>query len=238
MVCSWRQTILLLPKLTFFMATSYKTKVAIADDCQITRQLLKEYLHDIPEIKIVIESPNGKVLLDEIVKSPPDIVLMDVIMGTMNGIEATREIKRINPEIKVIGWSVHCDKHTVIQMVKAGAVAFLDKDTKLKELRGCICSVHTKGYYDNQYLTHVMRENIMNPDNKDLHVYEDVILTDHDILLMQLIGSGKNNPQMADELSVCLRKVQKDVKGLFGKTNTDNIVMLVKYGIRNGIIPL
>ena len=220
------------------MVTSYKTKVAIADDCQMTRQLLKDYLKDIPEIKVVIESANGKELIDEIIKTPPNIVLMDVIMGTMNGIEATREIKKISPKIQIIGWSVHCDKHTVIQMVKAGAVAFLDKDTKLNELRGCICSVFNKGYYDNQYLTHLMRENIMNPENKDLHVYDDVILDDYDILLMQLIGSGKNSPQMADELAICVRKVQKDIKSLFDRTNTGNIALLVKYGVRNGIIPL
>ena|ERR1035437_7510692 len=220
------------------MVTSYKMKVAIADDCQITRDLLKGYLHDFPEIMVIIESPNGKLLIDEIRKTPPDIVLMDVIMGTMNGIDATREIKLINPKIQIIGWSVHCDKHTVIEMVKAGAVAFLDKDTKLKELKGCITSVHKKGYYDNQYLTHVMRESIMNPENKDLHVYDNVILTDHDILLIQFIGNGMNNPQMADKLSVCLRKVQIDVKNLFDKTNTGNVAMLVKYGVRNGIIPL
>jgi len=220
------------------MVTSNKTKVAIADDCQMTRQLLKDYLKDIPEIKVVSESANGKELIDEIIKTPPDIVLMDVIMGTMNGIEATREIKKISPKIQIIGWSVHCDKHTVIQMVKAGAVAFLDKNTKLKELRGCICSVFNKGYYDNQYLTHLMRENIMNPENKDLHVYDDVILDDYDILLMQLIGSGKNSPQMADELAICVRKVQKDIKSLFDRTNTGNIALLVKYGVRNGIIPL
>jgi len=220
------------------MITSYKTKVAIADDCHITRQLLRNHLKGIPEIKVVIESSNGKILLDEIRKTPPDIVLMDVIMGTMSGIETTREIRKINPNIKVIGWSVHCNKNTIIQMVQAGAISFLDKDSKLKQLRECICSIQKIGYYDNKYLTHVMRENIMALENKDLNTYDNAVLTDGEIHLMQLIGSGKNNLQMADELSVCLRKVQSDVRNLCDKTNTGNIAMLVKYGVRNGIIPL
>lgn len=220
------------------MATSFKTKVAIADDCQMTRQLIKDFLKNIPEIKVVSESPNGKILIEEIKKNPPDIVFMDVIMGTMNGIETTREIKKDYPEIKVIGWSVHCDKQTVIQMVKAGAVAFLDKDTKLKQVRECISSVQKSGYYDNQYLTHVMREIIINPDNKEKHIFDDVVLNDQDLLLIKLIGNGMNNTQMADELAVCLRKVQIDVKNLFDKTNTGSIALLVKYGVRNGIIPL
>ena len=220
------------------MPTNFKVKIAIAEDCKITRDLLKGHLQDVPELSVIIEAPNGKMLLEKIAKHTPHVAIIDVRMDLMDGIEAAHEIRKINPDIKVIAWSSFSDLHTILKMLDAGARAFLDKEVELQELKKCICSVYKEGYYYNQYFTRTIHESILRGDNHFLYRAGEVVLEDDELELTKKVCTGWNNKRIADENSVSVRKVQKDVTKLMEKTHTDSIPELVTYAYRNGIISL
>ena len=218
------------------MITTHKIKIAIAEDCKITRDLLKGHLSDVPEFSVIIEAPNGKLLLQEITKNIPDIAILDVRMDVMDGVEAAFEIKKFNKEIRIIAWSAHNDIHTIFKMLDAGATAFLDKDANLAEMKKCICSVNKEGHYYNHYFTSSMHESILRGENHLLYGVGEVLLTDDEIELTKNVCKGMNNKEIADYHQVGIRKIQKDIKNLLLKTNTGNLPQLVTYAYRNGII--
>ncbi len=218
------------------MASSFKIKIAIAEDCKITRDLLDRYLQDMPGITVCIKSPNGKLLLEEIRNTPPDVVIMDVRMEVMDGIESTREIMKINPEIKVIAWSVHCDFHTRIKMFEAGACAFLDKDADAKEIVRGIGSVYEKGFYYNQYLNKEMHESIVSGNKNPVYLVGNAMYSVDEIRMILYIYNEQNIGQMADEFLVNPKTIERWRTTLFEKSNTSSPISLVKFAIKNGLI--
>src|SRR4051812_1011786 len=113
-----------------------KIKIAIADDSTIFRDGLKAYLSQDPNLKIVLEAGNGKVLLDNLEKLMPDVILMDLKMPVMDGLEATKEVrKKFKSIIKVLGMTVYDDEKFIIQLMENGANGYLLKDNEPREIR-------------------------------------------------------------------------------------------------------
>jgi DNA-binding NarL/FixJ family response regulator len=213
-------------------------KVAIAEDQEIARYTLKNHLKRIPRIQIVCVSENGLSLLKEIKKVPPDVVLMDVRMNVMDGIEATLEIKKINPNIKIVAYSVDLEMHTIIKMIKAGANAYLDKHTKVDELKEAVFSVVEKGFYFNQYLSEVLLANLTNPNYVKEKIYDGIPITKQDEDLIKMIGKGFTNKKMGDALFLSSRTVEKIKTKLIEKTCTENTAGLIIFGIKKKLIPI
>ena len=220
------------------MANSFKIKIAVAEDGKFTREALIGKLQEEKDLSVLFGCSNGKILLENIKASAPDIVIMDVRMEIMDGIEATREIKKINADIKVVAWSVSCDLHTMLKMFEAGACAFLDKDTDYKEILKCLKSVYTQGFYDNVYFNRKIYDSINNGNKYLEFKVGDVVLTEEEIVLTKFLCKGWNNKIIKDEMHVEIRTVQRDVKALLEKTNTHCIALLVIFALKNGIIQL
>jgi DNA-binding NarL/FixJ family response regulator len=218
--------------------SDFKIKIAIADDCKITRDLLLGNLHLLKEFKVIIEAPNGKSLLNEIRKATPHVVVMDVRMDGMDGIDATREIININPDIKIIAWSVLTDIHTIYKMLDAGATAFLDKETSLAEFKRCLKAMYDDGYFYNEYFNKSMHESIVRGDKHQYYRVGEIVLTDEEIELTKLVCGGMSCKQIAGEYNECLRKAQIDLKALLDKTKTGCVALLVRFAYLNGIISL
>ena len=216
--------------------SNFKIKVAIAEDCKYFSDKLSGDLKDVDGITISSVSPNGKVLINDVKKSPPDVVLMDIRMDIMDGIEATKAIKEINPDIRVIAWSVHCDFHSRIKMFEAGASAFLDKDADLKEIIKCIKAMYENGFYYNQYLNKEMHESIMNREKEVIYLVDGVLLPNDDIRMITYIAADMTIAQMSEKFFVNPKTIERRRKALYNKTNTGGIGSLVKFGVNNGIV--
>lgn len=220
------------------MATNFKIKVAIADDCKISRELLKANLEDSQGFSVIICVPNGKKLLEEIKETPPMVAVIDVRMDVMDGIDASKEIRIINPDIRIIAWSHDADIQTIFKMLDAGATAFLDKETGLPEFKKCIIAMHKEGYFYNQYFTKSMHESILRGDKNLSCRVGEIVLTKEDVELGKLICQGMTCKMIADTNFTCLRQAQIDVRELLDKTKTHNIALFVRFAIQNGIISL
>jgi DNA-binding NarL/FixJ family response regulator len=218
--------------------TNFKIKVAIAEDCRYTADRLSEDLKNVDGITITSISANGKILLKEVRKTPPDMVFMDVRMEIMDGIEATREIKKINPNIKVIAWSVLPDFHNRIKMFEAGACAFLDKDADFKEIQKCIKEVHKNGCFFNQYLNQEMFDSIVEGTKDTVYLVDGILLSNDEIRMIVYIADDMSAADMTGKFNLNIKSIERHRSALYSKTGTTGVASMTKYGVKHGIVKL
>ena len=154
----------------------------------------------------------------------------------MNGIEATKAIKIIKPEIRVVAWSVYCDFSTRVKIFEVGASAFLDKEADLKEIVKCIKGTYELGYYYNKYLNKEMHESILNTDKEAVYLVGGVLLPSDDIRMIIYMACDMTINDMAGQFFVNPKTVERRRKALYIKTKTNGIGSLVKFGVDNGIV--
>ena len=202
--------------------------IHIVDDHRLFRQGLKILIENLPNINKISESDNGSEFLEFIKTSVPTLVLMDIDMPIINGIEATRRALELYPEIKIIALSMYGDEEYYYQMIDAGARGFLLKNTDFNELKKAIYSVLEGNNYFSEELLYLLIRNIKThktePDDNILSIREK------DILLH--ICKGLSNQEIAEELSISKRTVDKHRCNIILKTNCKNTERLVIYAIK------
>jgi two-component system response regulator NreC len=209
-------------------------KVLIADDHQIVRDGLRSLLEKEPEMEVVGEAEGGRTLLKLLREVTPDVIIMDVAMPDLNGIEATRQIIHEHPTVKVIALSMHDDRRFVINMLKLGASGYLLKDCAFRELAKAIRLVVTANkIYLSPGITDIVVNNyVMGPATESL-VY--TILTPREREVLQLIAEGKTSSQIAESLCVSVKTVESHRHQIMGKLKKRSVADLTKYAIREGI---
>lgn len=211
-------------------------KVLIADDHQIVREGLRALLEKEPWVTVVGEAQEGRTTLRLARELVPDVILMDVAMPDLNGIEATRQIVAELPEVKVIALSMHSDKRFVLNMFKAGAKGYLLKDCAFTHLIKAIRVVAAnKTYLSEDIADIVVKDYIMGPTLTEDSTGEQLTTREREVL--QLVVEGKSTNQIADCLHVSVKTVESHRHQIMLKLNIKSIAELTKYAIRAGITP-
>ena len=212
-------------------------RVILADDHTILRAGLKSLLQASLEVKVVAEADNGRDTVALARELEPDIVVMDVAMPDMNGVDATRKIAQLVPDVRVLALSSHNDGAFVKGMLEAGARGYLLKDAATDELLSALEMVHRGRVYVSPSVTDKLVGDYLQrvkgnvgPDSQVLSTREREVL--------QLVAEGKSSAQIAGTLHLSDRTVETHRKRIMDKLGLRSVAALTKYAIREGITSL
>ncbi|HBE45487.1 MAG TPA: DNA-binding response regulator [Deltaproteobacteria bacterium] len=214
-----------------------EVKIILADDHKIIREGLKALLEKQQGIEVIAEAQDGISTVRLTKKLSPDLVIMDIGMPDMNGIDATRMIISETKNVKVIALSMHSDRRFVLEMLKAGASGYLLKDSAFEELTLAINTVMAGQPYLSPKITDVViREYIHAPQKDEKSVFTTLTAREREVL--QLIAEGKSTKQIASSLNVSVKTIETHRQQIMEKLNIHSIAELTKYAIREGITSL
>lgn len=211
--------------------------VIIADDHKIVRDGLRTLLETQPDIAVVAEAEDGRSAVQQVSSFSPDVVIMDIAMPDLNGIEATRQIVQNRPGVKVIALSMHSDKRFVGEMLKAGASGYLLKDCAFEELVTAIHAVKQNKVYLSPWITGLVVDNyVCSPARESQSVFTR--LSDREREVLQLLAEGKGTKDVAHLLNVSIKTVETHRANIMTKLNLHTVAELTKYAIREGLTTL
>jgi DNA-binding NarL/FixJ family response regulator len=212
-------------------------KILLVDDHAIVRQGLHSLLEKEPDIEVVGEAEDGREALELVSKLMPDVVVMDITMPNLNGVDATRQIMHEFPKVKVIALSMHSDRTFVVSMLKAGASGYVLKECLSDELVEAIRTVAGDGWYISRRITGVVMEDYV---DRLLETTESPleILTDRELQVLQPVVEGKSTKQIALELHVSTKAIEATRRKIMEKLDVHSIPELVVKSIQWGLISL
>ncbi|VAW23709.1 Two-component transcriptional response regulator, LuxR family [hydrothermal vent metagenome] len=211
--------------------------ILIVDDHKIMREGLRNLLADKANIKVVGEAENGREALALTKKLKPDIIIMDVAMPGLNGMEATKMILNEYHEARIIALSMHSGKQFVTGMFRSGASGYLLKDCAFDELMDAIKAVHSKHTYLSREISDVLvREFVSNMDGTSANTGE--VLSTREKEVLQLISEGNSTKIIAEKLFISVKTVETHRQKIMQKLNIFTISELTKYAIRMGFTSL
>jgi DNA-binding NarL/FixJ family response regulator len=210
-------------------------KVILVDDHKMFREGLKFALSQMDGIEVIGEASDGAQFLEVIRERKPDVVLMDIGMPKMDGVEATRLALELNPDIRIITLSMFSDPDYYQKMVAAGTKGFLVKETGIDELRKAIQIVVDGGTYFSQQLLQNIIVNISNPVVKSAR-NKVTELTKRETEVLELICKGYSNKEIADTLFISQKTVEGHKSNLMDKTNTKSAINLMLFAIKHQLI--
>jgi DNA-binding NarL/FixJ family response regulator len=215
-----------------------KTKIIIVDDHKIFRDGLIMLLNNFDFVSVVGQAANGEEFLELIENVTPDIVLMDINMPIMNGIEASKQALKKYPEIKIIALTSFADDEYIEQMISAGVEGYMLKRSDIEDFEKAILKVAGGGSYFSSEIIKVISRSLSK--EKEQKSSEQILtkLTSREKQILQLICKGLNNEQIADLIYLSPKTVEKHKSSLFQKTETFNTVNLVIYAFKNQLISL
>jgi two-component system response regulator NreC len=212
-------------------------KIILADDHQIVRHGLRSLLSSEPDMEVIGEADNGRAVVKLVQEKSPDVVIMDISMPDLNGIEATRQILNERPGIKIIALSMHSDSLFVLNMFKAGASGYLLKDCALEELVKAVRTVLSRKIYLSPGISDiVIKDFVIGWSPSESSAYS--ILTTREREVLQLMAEGKSTNQIAESLCVSVKTVEAHRKQLMNKLDIHSVAELTKYAIRQGLTSL
>lgn len=213
-------------------------RIILSDDHKIVREGIRSLLEKQPDMEIVGEAEDGYATLKLVDELLPNIVIIDVAMATLNGIETTRQIIDKHPEIKVIALSMYSDKRLVVKMLKAGASGYLLKDCAFEELVKAIRVILVDQIYLCSMVAGiVVREHLYNLATSDSPQLSTT-LSNREQEVLQLLAEGKSVKEIASHLSLSIKTIETYRQQLMNKLNIRSIAELTKYAIREGITTL
>ncbi|HOU95198.1 MAG TPA: response regulator transcription factor [Bacteroidales bacterium] len=211
-----------------------RIKIIIVDDHQLFRNGLRLLLEANPEYEIIGEASNGQEFLNIISKTDPDIVLMDINMPELDGIEATKQALKIKPDLNIIALSMYGEEEYYYKMTDAGAHGFLLKNSDISEVHEAINTVYKGGSYFSQELLHNVIQKIKHRETET----KAARLSKREKEILLKICEGLSNQEIADTLFISKRTVDKHRANLLAKTNSKNTASLILYAIKNKIIEI
>lgn len=220
-----------------FNSTNRPIKIILADDHQIVRQGLRILLEAEPDMEIIAEADNGRKVLKLVQELLPDVIIMDLSMPELNGIEATRQILSEAPAVKVIALSMHSDSLFVLNTLKSGASGYLLKDCALEELVKAIRAVVDHRTYLSPGVSDiVIRDFMTSSQTTNVSAFSVLSLREREVLL--LMAEGRSTNQIAEGLCVSVKTVEAHRKQIMTKLGIHSVAELTKYAIRHGLTPL
>jgi two-component system response regulator NreC len=227
-------------------------RLLLVDDHDIVRAGLKSYLDTQPDLQVVAEAASGTEAIERALEARPDVILMDITMPNMDGLEATRRLKVVLPECRVLALTVHTDKEYFFEMLAAGAEGYVTKHAAPEELVAAIHSVAGGLVYLQPALARWLLEDyrrLLNPAGaetaqspaassqgsegrqKDLEV-----LSERECQVLELVAEGRTNSQIGASLGISAKTVARHRERIMQKLNLHSSTELVKFAIRTGLI--
>ncbi|HYX06933.1 MAG TPA: response regulator transcription factor [Bacteroidales bacterium] len=210
-----------------------KINIILADDHNILREGLRNVIESFSTLKVIGEANDGREAVSLANRLHPDVVIMDVSMPGLNGVEATRQIVRSHPDIRVIALSMHANKQMIAGILKAGAYGYLLKDCASGELINAIKTVAANKKYISNRVSELFQDNIMAEKQGSL---PELSVREKEIL--QLIAEGHSSKEIADMLFLSSKTVDAHRKNIMDKLDLHSIPELTKYALKSGLTSL
>ena len=213
-----------------------KLKVLIADDHGVVRKGLRLLLEQYPELEVVGEAANGRDVVRLATELAPEIVLMDVAMPLLNGIDAAEQVRRANPQIGVIMLTMHADEGYVLRALNAGVKGYLLKESAEDDLLRAIRAVSQGKPFFSPAITETLLEDYMRVLKQEGLSDTFELLTAREKEVLQLLAEGKSNKEVAAILEVSLYTVESHRTNLMQKLNLHNTAEIVLYAVRKNLV--
>jgi DNA-binding NarL/FixJ family response regulator len=211
--------------------TTRKTRILLADDHAVVRQGFARILQGEADLEVVGEASDGREAVQKSIELKPDIVIMDVSMPELNGIEATRRLQKDHPRIRVLALSMHKDNVFVREILRAGAAGYLLKDAIDQELLTAVRAVAS----GEGYLSPSVSEAVLSDYRK--HVTDPIdLLSSREREILQMLAEGKTNKEVAQVLNISVYTVDAHRGRIMEKLNLHSIGEMVRFAMRNGLI--
>ena len=213
------------------------TRVLLVDDHAMIRQGLCSLLEKQPDIEVVGSVEDGRKAVDIARELAPDLVIMDISMPNLNGIDATRKIVEEMGDVKVIALSIHSSRHFVAEMLKAGASGYILKECLFDELVEAIKTVLNGGTYLSPKITGVVIDDYVKRLSTQYQP-EGPVLTEREREVLQFLSEGKSTKQIAMQLHVSAKTIESNRRNIMDKLGINSVAELTKYAVREGLTPL
>ena len=214
-------------------------KLALCDDQVLFLRGLKFLFQEFDNIDVIIEATGGKELLEKLKDNLPDVILMDVKMPEMDGVEATRLVKEQYPSIKIILLSMYDDERLIHHVIENGANGYLLKNEEPQVVKEAIESVMAKDFYFNDYVSRALMTGMQTRGRKkttaELIAGTATKLSAREMEVLQLVCEEKTTAEIAKELFISVRTVEGHRKNLIDKTGVRNTAGLVIFAIKNNL---
>lgn len=213
------------------MTSPREIRVLVVDDHAIVREGICSLLARRKDIEVVGQAADGKHAVAQVAALAPDVVLMDISMPVMNGLEATLEIRRNFPNVRVLVLSQYESKEYVVPLLRAGAAGYIAKRARANELVDAIRAV----YYDGAFLQPNIARAVVEGVANGSHEEPQPILTEREKQVVRLVADGLSSREIADELGLSVKTVDTHRANIMEKLGIHSSAELVKYAIREGI---
>jgi two-component system response regulator NreC len=215
-----------------------KIRLLVADDHKIFRQGITKLLEQEPDLQVVGEAADGREAVKKATELKPDLVLMDIAMANLNGLEATKQIKKVLPETKIIMVTMHKNEEYILQSFQAGASGYILKEGAVEELVNAIRSIHQ----DKSFLSPTISKTLIDAYLRKMETGKTEtpfdLLTDREREVLQLIAEGYTNREVAKSLFISVKTVEAHRAHIMQKLNIHDVAKLVKYAIQKGLVDL
>ena len=209
-------------------------RVLLADDHRIVREGLRALVSTLPGVEVIGESGEGHATLALALEHTPDVIVMDIGMPKLNGVEATRQILGHRPRIKIIGLSMHADARFIAEMLKAGASGYLLKDSAFEELAGAIRAVMAGQIYLSPGIAGVVvRDYLGHPANPRSQLPPELSHREREVL--QLVAEGCSTKIIAAQLAISSKTADTHRQNIMKKLGLRSVAELTKYAVRAGL---
>ncbi|MCB1690285.1 MAG: response regulator transcription factor [Halioglobus sp.] len=210
-----------------------KIRIMLADDHEVMRSALRSLLDSRDDLVVVAEAGTGREVLSQIEDTMPDVVVMDINMPELNGIETTRQLCASYPQVRVLGLSIHANGRMVSEMLNAGASGYVPKNCAASELLEAIHLVRAGKMYISP---EVLGDFVVSRSREGSQENAFAALTEREREVLQLLAEGFPTKEVAEKLSLGVPTVHTHRQHLMQKLNARSVADLVRYAIREGIV--
>lgn len=207
-------------------------RIVLVDDHLLFRQGLRALLKAIPDVEVMFEAENGKALIAQLEDRRPDIVLLDLEMEEMNGVDTLATVLEMYPDLKIIVLTMHKDAHIITHLMAAGAKGYLLKNTNTGELEQALRTVMEGGVHFNQHVSAALLQGVSKPRRRPRALDDPYDLTQREMEVLQLICEEYTTPEIAEKLHLSTYTVEGYRKNIIQKTGVKNAAGLVALAFR------
>lgn len=213
-----------------------KINIAIADDYKIFREGVKKCISGDKALHVILEADNGEDLINGFGDPLPDVIIMDLKMPIMDGMEATQIIRKKHPSIKVLVVTMYDDDKFIIHLMEIGANGYLLKNAEPDEIRKAIYSVYENGYYFKDLVNKALLKKLVIKANLKPSFKQDVDLTEREMEVLKMICEEKTATEIAKEIFLSPRSVEGIRQRLIDKIGVRNTAGLVMFAVKNQLV--
>ncbi|TSE06409.1 MULTISPECIES: response regulator transcription factor [Aquimarina] len=211
-------------------------KLGLIDDHNLFREGIKSLLKKMPGITLVLEAVSGKDLLAQLNNVVPDVILLDLEMEDMNGVDATLKLQERYPDLKIIILTMHKEERMISYLMEVGANGYLLKDTNQEELETAIRSTYEKGFYFNSFVSEALLKGLKHKTTKPPAIGKDYHLTSRELEVLEGITHEFTTSEIAEQLFLSVRTIEGHRKNLMNKLGVKNTAGLIVKAVKEKII--